>query len=76
MLPLSETETFDCKRRDVASTLQSALPWVLGDPLVNPNGHVIGIIVGNSGTGLKTVAYAIPINPALAVATRIAEGNS
>ena len=60
----------------MASTLQSALPWVLGDPLVNPNGHVIGIIVGNSGTGLKTVAYAIPINPALAVATRMAEGNS
>jgi S1-C subfamily serine protease len=60
----------------MASTLQSALPWVLGDPLVNPNGHVIGIIVGNSRTGLNTVAYAIPINPALAVATRIAEGNS
>ena len=60
----------------MASTLPSPLPWVLGDPLVNPNGHVIGIIVGNSGTGLKTVAYAIPINPALAVATRIAEGNS
>jgi S1-C subfamily serine protease len=60
----------------MASTLTSALPWVLGDPLVNLNGHVIGIIVGNARSGSSTVAYAIPINPALAVATRIADGNS
>ena len=59
----------------MASTLTSALPWVLGDPLVNPNGHVVGIIVGMS-SGVRTVAYAIPINPALAVATQIADGNS
>jgi len=60
----------------MASTLPSALPWVLGDPLVNPNGHVIGIIVGNSRSGSNTVAYAIPINGALAVATQMADGNS
>jgi S1-C subfamily serine protease len=60
----------------MASTLTNPLPWVLGDPLVNPNGHVIGIIVGNSKSGSGTVAYAIPINGALASATRIAAGNS
>jgi S1-C subfamily serine protease len=60
----------------MASTLPSALPWVLGDPLVNPNGHVIGIVVGNARSGSKTVAYAIPINDALAAATRMADGNS
>jgi S1-C subfamily serine protease len=59
----------------MASTLPSGLPWVLGDPLANPNGHVIGIIVGAS-SGFNTVAYAIPINGALAVATQIADGNS
>jgi S1-C subfamily serine protease len=58
------------------SALPSALPWVLGDPLVNPNGHVIGIIVGSSTGGSGTAAYAIPINGALAVAARIADGNS
>jgi hypothetical protein len=60
----------------LASALPSALPWVLGDPLVNPNGHVIGIIVGNARTGSETVAYAIPINAALAAATQMADGNS
>ncbi len=60
----------------MASTLSSALPWVLGDPLVNPNGHVIGILVGNSRSGGDTVAYAIPINAALAAATQAADGNS
>ena len=60
----------------MASTLPSPLPWVLGDPLVNPNGHVTGIIVGNSRSGSNTVAYAIPINAALAVATQIDDGNS
>jgi hypothetical protein len=37
---------------------------------------VIGIIVGNSGSGFNTVSYAIPINAALAVARQIADGNS
>jgi S1-C subfamily serine protease len=60
----------------MASALPSGLPWVLGDPLVNPNGHVIGIIVGASRSGSSTVAYAIPINGALSVATQIADGNS
>jgi S1-C subfamily serine protease len=60
----------------LASALPSAQPPVIGGPLVNPNGHVIGIIVGSSGSGLDTVGYAIPINGALSVATQIADGNS
>jgi S1-C subfamily serine protease len=60
----------------MASALPSALPWVLGDPLVNPNGHVIGIIIGNSRSGTNIVSYAIPVNTALAVARQIADGNS
>ena len=60
----------------MASVLQSAAPSVLGGPLVNLNGQVIGIIVGGSGSGLHVVGYAIPVNTALAVATQIADGNS
>jgi putative serine protease PepD len=60
----------------MASALPSAQPPAIGGPLVNPNGHVIGIIVGSSGSGLSTVGYAIPINGALSVATQIADGNS
>ena len=60
----------------MASTLPSSLPWVLGDPLVNPNGHVIGIIIGNARSGSSTVAYALPINGVLSVASRMAEGRS
>jgi S1-C subfamily serine protease len=60
----------------IASTLSSPLPWVLGDPLVNPNGHVIGIVAGAGKSGLNTVAYAIPINGALAVANQINDGKS
>jgi len=59
----------------MASVLPSAQPPVIGGPLVNPNGHVIGIIVGSSRSGLNTVGYAIPINGALSVATQIADGN-
>jgi S1-C subfamily serine protease len=58
----------------MTSELPSELPSVLGDPLANPNGHVIGIIIGASDG--QTVAYAIPVNTALAVATKIADGNS
>ena len=60
----------------MASVLQSAQTSAVGGPLVNLNGQVIGITVGGSGTGLHIMAYAIPINTALAVATRIADGNS
>ena len=60
----------------MASVLQSAAPSVLGGPLVNLNGQVIGIIVGGSGSGLQVVGYAIPINTALEVATRIVDGKS
>jgi S1-C subfamily serine protease len=60
----------------MASALSSAQPPAIGAPLVNPNGHVIGIIVGSSESGLNTVGYAIPINTALSVATQIADGNS
>jgi S1-C subfamily serine protease len=60
----------------MASALPSPQPPAIGSPLVNPNGHVIGIIVGSSGSGLNTVGYAIPINRALSVATQIVDGNS
>jgi S1-C subfamily serine protease len=60
----------------MASTLQSDTPSVLGGPLVDLNGKVIGITIGGSGSGLAITGYAIPINTALAVATQIADGNS
>jgi S1-C subfamily serine protease len=60
----------------MASTLQSDTPSVLGGPLVDLNGKVIGITIGGSGSGLNITGYAIPINTALAVATRLADGNS
>jgi putative serine protease PepD len=59
----------------MASVLQSAMPSVLGGPLVDLSGRVIGITVGGYGTGLDVVGYAIPINTALAAATRIVAGN-
>jgi S1-C subfamily serine protease len=59
----------------LASVLQSAQTSAIGGPLVNLNGQVIGITIGGSGSGLNIMAYAIPINTALAVATRIADGN-
>jgi S1-C subfamily serine protease len=60
----------------MASVLQSAQTSAIGGPLVNLNGQVIGITVGGSGSGLQIIGYAIPINTALAVATRIADGDS
>jgi S1-C subfamily serine protease len=60
----------------LASVLQSAQTSAIGGPLVNLNGQVIGITVGGWGSGLHIMGYAIPINTALAVATRIADGNS
>ena len=60
----------------MASTLQSDTPSVLGGPLVDLNGKVIGITIGGSGSGLNITGYAIPINTVLAVATQIADGNS
>jgi len=59
----------------MASRLQSDTPSVLGGPLVDLNGKVIGITIGGSGSGLAITGYAIPINTALAVATQIADGN-
>jgi S1-C subfamily serine protease len=58
----------------MASALPSEQPPAVGGPLANPNGHVIGIIVGSSGSGLDTVGYAIPINRALSVAAQIDNG--
>ena len=60
----------------IASTLQSDTPSVLGGPLVDLNGKVIGITIGGSGSGLHITGFAIPINTALAVAIQIADGNS
>ena len=60
----------------MASALQSDTPSVLGGPLVDLNGKVIGITIGGSGSGLHITGFAIPINTALAVAIQIADGNS
>jgi S1-C subfamily serine protease len=58
----------------MASALPAAAPPAAGGPLVNPNGHVIGIIAGSSVSGSGTICYAIPINSALSTATQIADG--
>jgi S1-C subfamily serine protease len=60
----------------MASSLQSDMLSVLGGPLVDLNGKVIGITIGGSGTAINNTGYAIPINTALAVATQIADGHS
>jgi len=60
----------------MASALQTDTPSVLGGPLVDLNGKVIGITIGGSGSGSSITGFAIPINAALAVATQIADGNS
>jgi S1-C subfamily serine protease len=55
----------------MASALQADMPSAIGGPLVDPNGRVIGITIGGSGSGLDVVGYAIPVNTALAVAAQI-----
>ena len=47
-----------------------------GGPLVNLSGQVIGINVGGTGSGLHHTGFAVPIDTALAVATRIQAANS
>jgi S1-C subfamily serine protease len=58
------------------SALESVLSVELGGPLVDLNGRVIGITVAEAGSERNPVGYAIPINTALAIATRIDNGNS
>lgn len=53
------------------SVLQSDQSAELGGPLVDLNGDVIGITVAEAGSGLNVDGYALPINTALAIATRI-----
>ena len=60
----------------MASALQSDTPSVIGGPLVDLNGKVIGITIGGSGSGLAITGFAVPINTALTVATQIADGHS
>jgi S1-C subfamily serine protease len=60
----------------MASAMQSAQDSAIGGPLVNLNGRVIGITVGGSGSGRDVIAYAIPINTALAIARQIDNGSS
>jgi S1-C subfamily serine protease len=59
----------------MTSTLQSDTNSVLGGPLVDLNGRVIGLIIGGSGKGSAVTGYAIPINTVLADARRIAGGH-
>ena len=60
----------------MASALQSDTLSVLGGPLVDLNGRIIGITIGGSGSGANVTGYAIPINTALADARQIAAGRS
>ena len=60
----------------MASALQSDTLSVLGGPLVDLNGRIIGITIGGSGSGANVTGYAIPINTALADARQIAAGHS
>lgn len=60
----------------MASTLQSDTLSVLGGPLVDLNGKVIGLTIGGSGGRSNITGYAIPINTALADAQQIADGHS
>jgi S1-C subfamily serine protease len=60
----------------MASALQSDTLSVLGGPLVDLNGKIIGITIGGSGSGANVTGYAIPINTALADARQIAAGHS
>ena len=60
----------------MTSALQSDTQSVLGGPLVDLNGKVIGITIGGSGTGSDVTGYAIPINTVLADAQQIADGRS
>jgi S1-C subfamily serine protease len=60
----------------MASTLQSDTLSVLGGPLVDLNGRVIGLTIGGSGGHSNITGYAIPINTALADARQIADGHS
>jgi hypothetical protein len=53
------------------SVFQSAPSTELGGPVVDLNGHVIGITVAEAGSGLNVDGYAIPINSALAIAAQI-----
>ena len=60
----------------MASALQSDTLSVLGGPLVDLNGRVIGLTIGGSGGPSNVTGYAIPINTALADAGQIADGHS
>lgn len=60
----------------MASTLQSDTLSVLGGPLVDLNGRVIGLTIGGSGGRSNITGYAIPINTALADARQMADGHS
>jgi S1-C subfamily serine protease len=59
----------------MASALQSYTLSVLGGPLVDLNGKVIGITIGGSESGLNVTGYAIPINTVLADVQQIVNDN-
>lgn len=53
------------------SVLQSAPTAEIGGPLVDLNGHVVGITVAGAGSGLSFDGYALPINTVLSIAKQI-----
>jgi len=58
------------------SRVQSALTDEIGGVLADLDGDVIGITIAEAGSGLSNYGYAIPVNTALAIATRIADRSS
>ncbi len=73
LVALNETVTLEGKLRTglMRSRLQSSPATVVGGPLVDLNGRVIGITLGGGGTGLEISGYAMPVNQALAIARQI-----
>jgi len=73
LIALNQTATVAGKTRTglLQSRLQTASADVVGGPLVNLNGQVIGITVAGAGTGLAISGYAMPINQALAIARQM-----
>jgi S1-C subfamily serine protease len=73
LISLNQTATVAGKTMTglLQSRLQTAFADVVGGPLVNLNGQVIGITVVGAGTGLAISGYAMPINQALAAARQI-----
>jgi S1-C subfamily serine protease len=73
LVSLNKTVTTDGHSRGglMESQVQSASPSQIGGPLVDLTGQVVGITVAEAGSGLNVDDYAMPVNTALVIASRI-----